>query len=91
MANVIIRKRVNITLPQDTLHLIERVAPRSNRSRFLDTAVRFYIKESGRANLHMLMREGAVSRSERDLGLGEEWFPLENEVWQKSKKSKRQR
>ena len=80
------RKRVNITLPQKTLQLIERVVPKGDRSRFVDEAVHFYVKEAGRENLRALLREGASVHAERDLGLVEEWFPLEQEVWQKNKK-----
>lgn len=77
---------MNITLPDKTLRLIERVAPKGDRSRFLDEAVHFYVREAGRENLRALLREGASAHAERDLGLVEEWFPLEKEVWQKSKK-----
>ncbi|MBI3442909.1 MAG: hypothetical protein HY007_04020 [Candidatus Sungbacteria bacterium] len=86
MNKTITRKRVNITLPQKTLQLIKRVAPKGDRSRFLDKAVHFYVKEAGRENLRALLREGASRNAERDLGLVEEWFPLEQEVWRKNRK-----
>ncbi len=76
---------MNITLPQKTLQLINRVAPKGDRSRFVDEAVHFYVKEAGRENLRALLREGASKRAERDLGLVEEWFPLEK-VWRRNKK-----
>lgn len=86
MTKLITRQRVNITLPRETIHLIDRVTERGDRSRFLDEAVRFYVKEAGRANLRRLLREGAERRAERDLNLIQEWFPLEHEAWQKSGK-----
>ena len=86
MTKTLTRKRVNITLPHTTLELIKRVAPKGDRSHFLDEAVHFYVKEAGRENLRTLLRDGALNSSERDLGLVEEWFPLEQEVWQKKKK-----
>lgn len=89
MNKTITRKRVNITLPQKTLQLIERVAAKGDRSRFVDEAVHFYVKEAGRENLRVLLREGASVYAERDLGLAEDWFPLEQEVWQKEKKKKK--
>ncbi len=79
---------MNITLPQKTLQLIERVAAKGDRSRFLDEAVHFYVKEAGRKNLRALLREGASVHAQRDLGLVEEWFPLEQEVWRENKKKK---
>ncbi|MBI3421256.1 MAG: hypothetical protein HY006_04270 [Candidatus Sungbacteria bacterium] len=86
MNKTITRKRVNITLPQKTLQLIERVAPKGDRSRFLDEAVHFYVQEAGRGNLRALLQEGASKRAERDIGLAEEWFLLEQEVWRKNTK-----
>ena len=69
-----------MTLPEETLHLIERIAAKRNRSRFLDEAARFYVKEAGKANVRKLLKEGAEKRKERDLNLAQEWFSLENEV-----------
>lgn len=86
MNRISTRKRVNITFPQETLHLIDRVASKGDRSRFLGEAVHFYVKERGRENLRTLLREGAEARAERDLALAEEWFPLEQEVWRKNRK-----
>lgn len=81
-----IHKRVNITLPKDTIHLIDRVTEKGDRSRFLDAAVRFYVQELGRAHVRKLLREGAVKRGTRDLALTQEWFCLEHEVWQREQK-----
>lgn len=50
----VIRKRVNITLPKDTIHFIDRVAGKWDRSRFLDEAVWFYVRK--------LLREGTAYR-----------------------------
>jgi CopG family transcriptional regulator/antitoxin EndoAI len=77
----IMRTRVNITLPEETIELIDRVTERDDRSRFLDEAVRHYIEEIGRANLRKRLKEGAVQRAERDLHLAEEWFTVDEEVW----------
>lgn len=76
-------KRINITLPSDTIQLIDRVAEKGDRSRFLDEAVRHFVKEAGKAKLKQLLKEGAIKRAERDLALAQEWFSIENESWQK--------
>jgi CopG family transcriptional regulator/antitoxin EndoAI len=76
------RKRINITLPEETLELIDRVTEQGDRSRFIDEAVRHYIQETGRAHLRKRLKEGALRRAERDLGLAEEWFTVDEEVWQ---------
>ncbi|MBI1746043.1 MAG: hypothetical protein HYR55_05560 [Acidobacteria bacterium] len=75
-------KRINITLPDETIRLIDRVTKRGNRSRFIDRAVKRYVDEAGRRNLRMLMKEEAIRWAERDLKLAEEWFPLEEEACQ---------
>jgi CopG family transcriptional regulator / antitoxin EndoAI len=70
------RKRINITLPEETLELIDRVTEHGDRSRFIEEAVRHYIQETGRANLRKRLEEGAMQRGERDLQLVEEWFSV---------------
>ena len=76
--------RVNITLPKETVRLIDRVTRKTNRSGFVNEAVRFYVANAGRTNLAKLLRAGAKEHATRDLSIAEEWFPLEEEVWQKS-------
>ncbi len=70
-------ERVNVTLPPQTLRLIDRVAKKGNRSRLIDEAVRFYVQEKGRVNLRNELRLGAIARKERDQSLAEEWFRLD--------------
>jgi CopG family transcriptional regulator/antitoxin EndoAI len=77
----IMRKRINITLPEETLELIDRVTEHGDRSRFIDEAVRHYIQEASRANLRKQLKKGAIRRAERDLPLAEEWFTIDEEAW----------
>ena len=76
-----VKQRINVSLPEETLRLLDRVAGKGDRSRFIDQAVRYYIDEKGRRALKKRLKEGAIRRAERDLQLTEEWFPLEEEVW----------
>ena len=76
-------KRINITLPEETIRLIDRVSQRGNRSRFIDQAVKHYLETVGRANLKRRLKEGAERNAERDLQLTRDWFSLEEEAWQK--------
>lgn len=76
-------QRINITLPEETLILIDRVAEKGDRSRFIDLAIKYYVEAMGKAKLKKLLKEGAIARAERDLRLAEEWFTLEEEAWQK--------
>lgn len=75
-------KRVNITLPEETLLLIDRLAKKGTRSTFLDQAAHFYIKEVGRAHLRDHLRRGARIHASRDRSLAEEWFSVDEELWQ---------
>jgi CopG family transcriptional regulator/antitoxin EndoAI len=72
-------KRVNITLPNKTIKLLDSVADKGERSSFVDRAVHFYIEEVGRANLNKQLREGAMERSSRDLSLADDWFLIEEQ------------
>jgi CopG family transcriptional regulator/antitoxin EndoAI len=79
-------QRVNITLPEETLRLIDRVASKGDRSRFIDAAVRYYVESIGRASLRKKLKEGAVRRAQRDLDIAQEWFDLEEELWPENHK-----
>ena len=76
-----VHRRINITLSEDTLALLDRVADKGGRSRLIDEAVRYYIDEKGRSELKKRLKEGAIRRAAHDLQLTEEWFPLEEESW----------
>ena len=74
-------RRINVTLPEETVKLIDRVSQKGDRSRLIDHAIRRYIREAGRANLRKRLKEGALRRAPRDQKLAEEWFLLEEEAW----------
>lgn len=70
-------RRLNISLPDETVRLIDRVAKPGNRSRLISDAVRRYVEELGRANLRRRLKQGAKRRADRDLAIAEEWFAPE--------------
>jgi CopG family transcriptional regulator / antitoxin EndoAI len=78
---IAMRKRINISLPEDTLGLIDRVTEHGDRSRFIDQAVRHYIQEMGRSHLRKQLKAGAIQRAQRDLSVAEEWFAVDEDVW----------
>ena len=78
-------RRLNITLPEETVRQIDRIAKSGNRSRLIDQAVREYLREKQRASLRKQLEEGALRRASRDLALNEEWTSLEEEAWQKTR------
>ena len=69
-------RRLNITLPEQTIRMLDRAAPKGERSRLIDEAVRRFIHEQGGSNLRKQVELGATARSERDRQIAEEWFAL---------------
>lgn len=74
-------QRVNITLPESTIRLLDRVAKPGDRSRVIAAAVERYVEDLGRTALRRKLKEGATTRADRDLGLAEAWFVLEDGPW----------
>jgi CopG family transcriptional regulator/antitoxin EndoAI len=85
-------KRINIILPDKTVAVLDRVASKGARSRFIDRAVRHYVETQGRESLREQLKAGYLANAERDLAMAAEWFPLEEEACQTledSRKSKK--
>jgi CopG family transcriptional regulator/antitoxin EndoAI len=78
--------RINVILPEETVRVLDRVAPRGNRSRLISDAVVYYISSRGRSNLAAQLKAGALANGGRDMSIAEEWFPLEEEVWPRQQK-----
>jgi CopG family transcriptional regulator/antitoxin EndoAI len=75
-------RRINVTLPEETVRLIDRVSAKGDRSRLINTAVRSYFANVHRSKLRKRLKEGALRRAERDQRLAEESFFLEDDAWQ---------
>ena len=69
-------QRLNITLPEQTVRLLDRTVPKGQRSRLIDEAVKRFVREQGRVSLRKQLERGAKVRAERDLNVAEEWFVL---------------
>lgn len=78
------QKRINISLPEQTVRLLDRVAPKGDRSRLIDTAVRAFIKRAGRAQIRKSLAEGYRQSAEEDLEIAADWLAADKEAWQKS-------
>ncbi len=70
-------RRLNISLPESTVELIDRVAGKGRRSALIDRAVLQFMEQESRANIRAQLAAGARDRAARDLQLAEEWFPIE--------------
>jgi CopG family transcriptional regulator/antitoxin EndoAI len=83
-SNAKAKLRVNVSLPEETLTLLDQTAKQGERSALIAEAITAYLRERGRKALRHRLKQGAVARSERDLHLAEEWFLLEEGVWERS-------
>ncbi len=78
-------KRINIMLPERTLAVLDRVAPKGNRSRFVSEAVLHYVETKGQQSLREQLKAGYLANADENLKIAAEWFPLEEQAWQKSR------
>ena len=76
-------KRINITLPETTVALLEQGADKGARSTFIDEAIKARIEDLQQETLREQLKEGAIARATRNRKMAEEWAVLEDEVWQK--------
>jgi CopG family transcriptional regulator / antitoxin EndoAI len=79
-------KRINITLPESTVRLMERVVVKGDRSRLVDEALKQYLRGATRKSLKKRINEGSVRRFERDRALAEEWCLIDEELWPKDQR-----
>lgn len=84
-------KRINIILPDVTVELLERVSTKGNRSRLISQAVIELVKSKGRQKLKEQLKAGYIQNAHRDLEIAQEWFPLEEEAWQKNQQTKKRK
>ena len=76
-------KRVNIIFPDATLKILDRVAGKGDRSRFISQAVLHYVQTRGAANLRERLKQGALANAKLDLEIAGKWFPVDQEAWQR--------
>ena len=82
-------KRVNIMLPETTLKVLDRVTGKGDRSRFISQAVLHYVQSLSASNVRERLKQGALANAKLDLEIAEEWFPLEQEAWQRLDREER--
>jgi len=74
-------ERINITLPRSTLGLLDRVAQKGNRSRFIDEAIRQFAKGRSREQLRALLEQDGRINRDRDVAVLKDWAAADAEVW----------
>ena len=73
-------RRLNISLPEETVQMMDRIAKTGGRSRLIDEAVREFVQRRQKASLKKQLEEGARRRASRDLAIAEEWSLPEDDV-----------
>jgi len=71
------RRRITISIPETTLRLLDKVAPKGDRSKFITEAVHAYIASRNRSRLRAELKAGAMARASRDLAMVAEWSSLD--------------
>ena len=74
-------ERLNISLPRETVSLLDRVTTKGNRSRFIDEAIREMAKGRTRTQLRKLLEEDGRVHRDRDLQVVEEWAAADTDAW----------
>ena len=78
-------KRVNIMLPEKTVAILDRVAPKGQRSSFISKAVLHFVESQGKQSLRQQLQAGYRANAEESLRIAADWFPLEEEAWRRSR------
>jgi CopG family transcriptional regulator/antitoxin EndoAI len=76
-------RRINVILPDATVAVLDRVTRKGGRSRLISQAVLHYVKAQAAENLKERLKQGALANAKLNLQIAEEWFPVEQEAWQK--------
>ena len=75
------QRRINISLSEESVRLLDQLAPRGDRSRYIEQLVKRSARD--RSELRRLLKERAIRHAESDRQLAAEMDPLSDEVWRK--------
>jgi hypothetical protein len=79
--------RINITLPEDTLRTLDRLAKPGDRSRLIDKAVRHYASTRSAEALREQLKQASIRDRESDLEVTGEWSAADDELWQQHERA----
>lgn len=77
-------KRINVLLPDETMQALDRAATKGTRSRFVSDAVLYYIRQRGMQKLREQLKAGYRANARESMKIALEYFPLEEQAWQKA-------
>jgi len=79
-------RRVTVTLAEDTLRELDQIAQRRQRSQLVDLAITRFLEERKREEIRESLKDGALARAKEDTEMAEDFFPAEQEVWDRQLK-----
>jgi hypothetical protein len=79
---MLMQRRINVSLSEEAVRLLDRMAPKGDRSRFLDDLVKRTARD--RSALRARLAEGYIKRAGRDREVTADWDHLADEVWQRA-------
>ena len=84
-------KRINIVLPEATIHTIDSMAKPGERSQFINRAVHHYVAHRSIEALRAQLERAAVRDQDLDREVAADWFGVDHETWQQFDESKHRR
>ncbi|MEQ8223065.1 MAG: CopG family transcriptional regulator [Candidatus Eremiobacterota bacterium] len=75
--------RLTISMPETVYNLLKEVSVRNKRSKLITEAVKLYAQELKNKALRDRLKAGYQARAERDRKIAEEWFPVEQDTYNK--------
>jgi len=73
--------RLNITLPEDLAHQLDRLVGPRKKSRFITEALRQRIEKMKNDQIQKLLKEGYKARKAESLAITREFEPTDLEGW----------
>jgi metal-responsive CopG/Arc/MetJ family transcriptional regulator len=73
--------RMNITIPEDLAHQIDRLVGPRKKSRFISEALKRRLEEIEREKLQQALDEGYKARKEENQSLAKEFESIDLEGW----------
>ena len=76
------QRRINVSLSEEAVKLLDRLAPKGDRSRYIEELV--MRSAADRATLRARHEKGYRARADQDREIAAAWDSLSDELWQRS-------
>lgn len=76
------QRRINISLSEETVKLLDRLASKGDRSRYIENLVKRSAQD--RSTLQARLKDGYLKQAKRDREVAAEWDGAADEVWQRA-------